>query len=83
MKASPYAKKLAEKAGISLDGIAGSGPDGRIVADDVDKAVASGKVGDCPDWTSNWTSRCGEGVTVTHAVQQGSRGEYVSRPCLD
>ena len=45
MKASPYAKKLAEKAGISLDGIAGSGPDGRIVAEDVEKAVASGKVG--------------------------------------
>ena len=49
VKASPYAKKLAEKAGISLDGIAGSGPDGRIVAEDVEKAVASGKVG---DWCS-------------------------------
>ena len=45
MKASPYAKKLAEKAGISLDGVVGSGPDGRIVAEDVEKAVASGKVG--------------------------------------
>lgn len=45
VKASPYAKKLAEQAGISLSGIAGTGPDGRIVAEDVQKAIASGSVG--------------------------------------
>lgn len=42
--ASPYAKKLAEQAGISLSGVVGTGPEGRIVAEDVQKAVASGKV---------------------------------------
>lgn len=33
--ASPYAKKLAAGAGVSLAGVSGTGPHGRIVADDV------------------------------------------------
>ncbi len=44
MVASPYARKLAAEAGLSLEGISGSGPEGRIVAEDVHKAVAAGKV---------------------------------------
>lgn len=41
-KASPLAKRLAVEAGISLDAIIGSGPNGRIVADDVRDAIATG-----------------------------------------
>jgi pyruvate dehydrogenase E2 component (dihydrolipoamide acetyltransferase) len=37
--ASPLARRLAEQAGISLDGLRGSGPHGRIVRIDVDAAV--------------------------------------------
>lgn len=44
IKASPYARKLAAEAGVSLAGITGSGPEGRIVAEDVQRAIASGKV---------------------------------------
>jgi pyruvate dehydrogenase E2 component (dihydrolipoamide acetyltransferase) len=33
--ASPYARRLARERGIPLDGLAGSGPNGRIVAGDV------------------------------------------------
>ena len=44
MVASPYARKLASQAGLSLEGMAGSGPEGRIVAEDVQKAIESGKV---------------------------------------
>lgn len=40
--ASPYAKKLAAEAGVSLAGAAGSGPGGRVVAADVQQLVASG-----------------------------------------
>lgn len=40
--ASPYAKKLASEAGVSLAGVGGSGPKGRIVAADVQNLVASG-----------------------------------------
>ncbi len=40
--ASPLAKRMAEQAKLDLSRIAGSGPHGRIVKDDIDKAVASG-----------------------------------------
>lgn len=40
--ASPYAKKLAAEAGVSLEGLAGSGPGGRIVAEDVQRLISSG-----------------------------------------
>ena len=33
--ASPYARRLARERGISLAGVAGSGPNGRIVAEDL------------------------------------------------
>ncbi|MGB6229992.1 MAG: pyruvate dehydrogenase complex dihydrolipoamide acetyltransferase [Litorimonas sp.] len=39
--ASPLAKRLAEQAGLDLDSIAGSGPNGRIVKADVEKAKSS------------------------------------------
>jgi pyruvate dehydrogenase E2 component (dihydrolipoamide acetyltransferase) len=40
--ASPYAKKLASEAGVSLAGVGGTGPKGRIIAADVQQLVASG-----------------------------------------
>ena len=39
--ASPLARRLAAEAGLPLDGIAGSGPHGRIVKSDVQAAVAA------------------------------------------
>lgn len=39
--ASPYAKKKAKELGVDLSGVAGSGPMGRIVAKDVEAAVAA------------------------------------------
>lgn len=40
--ASPLAKKQAAEAGVSLAGVPGSGPHGRIVAADVQQLIASG-----------------------------------------
>ena len=40
--ASPYARKLAADAGVSLVGVPGTGPGGRIVAADVAALLASG-----------------------------------------
>jgi pyruvate dehydrogenase E2 component (dihydrolipoamide acetyltransferase) len=42
--ASPLAKRLAKESGIDLSRVAGSGPHGRIVQRDVEKAKASGIV---------------------------------------
>ena len=41
LKASPLARRLAKEHGVDLSSIAGSGPDGRIVRDDVLQAAAS------------------------------------------
>ncbi len=41
VKASPYVRRLARERGLSLQGVAGSGPHGRIVAKDVDGLSAS------------------------------------------
>ena len=40
VKASPYARKRAAELGIDLTGVKGSGPGGRIVAQDVERASA-------------------------------------------
>ena len=41
LKASPLARRLAKEHGVNLSSIAGSGPDGRIVRDDVLQASAT------------------------------------------
>ncbi len=40
VKASPLARRVAREQGIDLAAIAGTGPDGRIVADDVERSAA-------------------------------------------
>lgn len=42
VKASPYAKKLAREAGVDISQASATGPDGRIVAADVQKLIDSG-----------------------------------------
>ena len=41
--ASPIARRMAQEAGIALERIEGSGPNGRIVKQDVERAQASGR----------------------------------------
>jgi pyruvate dehydrogenase E2 component (dihydrolipoamide acetyltransferase) len=40
VKASPLARRIARERGIELSGISGTGPDGRIVAEDIERAEA-------------------------------------------
>jgi pyruvate dehydrogenase E2 component (dihydrolipoamide acetyltransferase) len=42
IKASPLARRMARERGIELMGLRGTGPDGRIVAEDVERAEAGG-----------------------------------------
>ncbi len=51
--ASPYAKTLAESKGIDLSSVVGSGPGGRIQAEDVEKAAAAGPAQGAPAATSS------------------------------
>jgi pyruvate dehydrogenase E2 component (dihydrolipoyllysine-residue acetyltransferase) len=41
IKASPLARRIARERGIELASIAGTGPEGRVVAEDVERAAAS------------------------------------------
>jgi pyruvate dehydrogenase E2 component (dihydrolipoamide acetyltransferase) len=41
VKASPLARRIARERGIDLGAIAGTGPEGRVVAEDVERAAAS------------------------------------------
>ncbi|MEC1663759.1 dihydrolipoamide acetyltransferase family protein [Bacillus halotolerans] len=43
LKTSPVARKIAEKAGLDLKNLKGTGPGGRIVKDDVTKALSEQK----------------------------------------
>jgi pyruvate dehydrogenase E2 component (dihydrolipoamide acetyltransferase) len=42
VKASPLARRIARESGLELNAISGSGPGGRIVKADVERAIASG-----------------------------------------
>ncbi len=43
LRVSPLAKKMAETQGVDLKGVAGSGPNGRIVKRDVEQALSAPK----------------------------------------
>jgi pyruvate dehydrogenase E2 component (dihydrolipoamide acetyltransferase) len=42
VKASPLARRIARERGIDLSSVAGTGPEGRVVAEDVERAAATG-----------------------------------------
>jgi pyruvate dehydrogenase E2 component (dihydrolipoamide acetyltransferase) len=42
IKASPLARRIARERGIDLGNVAGTGPEGRVVAEDVERAAATG-----------------------------------------
>ena len=42
VKISPVAKKLAQEHGIDINVLAGTGPEGRIIREDVERAIAAG-----------------------------------------
>ena len=48
VKASPLARRIARERGIELSALRGTGPEGRIVAEDVERASATGAVSATP-----------------------------------
>ena len=54
IKASPLARRIARERGVDLAGITGTGPEGRVIAEDVEKAeapaVAAGAPAETPEF---------------------------------
>jgi len=48
IKASPLARRIARERGVDLAGVRGTGPDGRIVAEDVERAAAASAAAPAP-----------------------------------
>ena len=48
IKASPLARRIARERGIELSALRGTGPEGRLVAEDVERASATGAVSTAP-----------------------------------
>ena len=48
IKASPLARRIARERGIDLASVSGTGPEGRVVAEDVERAAASGPPVEAP-----------------------------------
>jgi pyruvate dehydrogenase E2 component (dihydrolipoamide acetyltransferase) len=48
VKASPLARRIARERGIDISGLSGTGPEGRVVAEDVERAAASGATTEAP-----------------------------------
>lgn len=59
VKASPIARRIARERGLDLAGIPGSGPGGRIVKADVERAVAAGPAAPAPAATAAPTAPAG------------------------
>ena len=52
--ASPLARSMALKAGLALDDVTGSGPGGRIIKRDIEKALRAGKPAQAAVTASAW-----------------------------
>src|SRR5437867_4576107 len=52
VKASPLARRIARERGIELASLRGTGPEGRIVAEDVERAAASGGAATAARWAA-------------------------------
>jgi pyruvate dehydrogenase E2 component (dihydrolipoamide acetyltransferase) len=48
LNASPVARRLAARRGVALDGLTGSGPGGRVVKADIERAAQHDAVVEAP-----------------------------------
>jgi pyruvate dehydrogenase E2 component (dihydrolipoamide acetyltransferase) len=63
IKASPLARRIARERGIDLGAVAGTGPEGRVVAEDVERTAASGAPAPAPQ-AAGLPSVPSEGVEI-------------------
>jgi len=74
VRISPLAKRLAEENNLDYTNVAGSGPNGRIVKEDIEKALAAGPAAAAAPAAAPWTGEVIDGKRVkTMLPLQGMR----------
>lgn len=73
MKISPRARKLAVKEGVSIEGIKGTGPGGRIIVDDITAVIESGRA-------AGTGAREQQAAATTATEQVAGTGATAGRP---
>ncbi|KFK45140.1 hypothetical protein AALP_AA1G348900 [Arabis alpina] len=81
--ASPYAKKLAKEMNVELAGLVGSGPMGRIVAKDVEAAIAGGGVAQPAEAVKTEVAKVATGVELGSVVPFTTMQGAVSRNMVE
>ena len=76
IKASPLARRIARERGIDLATVAGTGPEGRVVAEDVERAAAGAVPAPAAAPPSEPLPAAGEGV---HVEQLSSMRRTIAR----
>ncbi len=74
--ASPLARRIAKDAGIDLSAVSGSGPHGRVVKSDIEKAVAGGTAKAAPAAAATPASAAAP-ASAAPAVAKGASDEAV------
>ena len=75
---SPLARRLAKEAGLDISAVSGSGPHGRVVKSDVEKAVASGgaKSAAAPAAASAAPAAAPKGMSEEAVLKLFEQGSY-------
>jgi pyruvate dehydrogenase E2 component (dihydrolipoamide acetyltransferase) len=71
-KSSPLARRVAQDLGVDLSSVRGSGPQGRIVADDVRKAQGGAKAAPAQGGAQAATPTQPQGISVTGGMRLGA-----------
>ena len=82
-KASPYAKRMAEKAGVNVAALSGTGPGGRVVGNDVLAATAAPASAAGPLNVAVAAPADGKGIQADADVAVSSMRQTIARRLLE
>jgi len=80
LKASPYVRKIAREQGLSLEGLAGTGPHGRIIARDLEGAKAPPRRASTPSVAGK--SAPSSGTSMASSVEPEKRPLSMMRKAI-
>lgn len=82
-RASPLARRLAAERGVSLDGLAGSGPKGRIVRIDIERAATAATTQPAPSASVEVPAAIPPGIGPYESVPHSAMRRTIARRLLE